>query len=197
MRKRRSVVWKSKSTEKSVPDFFFLNRNNIPGISMFCQPAKIEFSVSFQPKFSTVDKYVKETIFHESILQHHESIIIQRNDWYDSSLTFVFIYYKWDDLHRKMDSLTWDRWDTNEWLIPGWLHQLHVPHPGEHVSLRPLRLHLPDHHHHHREVAGGLLPLLLPGGLHVLNVSFFFKKEQKSSLKFISLYCQFHLSQDY
>ena len=75
--------------EKSVPDLFFS-----VGISMFCQPAKIEFSVSFQPKFSTVDKYVKETIFHESILQHYESTIIQKNDLYDSSLTFVFIYYE-------------------------------------------------------------------------------------------------------
>ena len=77
----------------------------------------------------------------------------------------MFICYEWDDFHRKMDSLTWDRWDTNEWLIPAWHHQLHVPHPGEHMSLCPLRLHLPDHHHHHREVAGRLLPLLLPGNL--------------------------------
>ena len=54
---------------------------------------------------------------------------------------------------------------------PGGAPELHVPDPGEHVPLLPVRLHLHDHDHHHREVAGRLLPLLLPGDINT-NVLF-------------------------
>ena len=171
LRKRRRDMWNWKVREISSRFFFSFE------ILMFCQPAQIKFSVSFQQKTVKIinvstDQWTTNNISPPSFVQSsmNQFCNIMKKTLFKEMNDMVLLWHLCSfvmngmTFYGNLDSLTRD---ANEWLIPGWLHQLHVSHPGEHVSLRPLRLHLPDHHHHHREVAGGLLPLLLPGGLHI------------------------------
>ena len=167
LRKRKSFVWNWKCKSREISSrSFFLSRN------IYVLPACKDWIFSFNQSFQQLINMSKRqssmnqfcNIMNQPLFRKMIYMILL---WHLSSF---IMNVEWDDFHGKMDSLTWD---TNEWLISGWLHQLPVPHPGEHVPLCPLRLHLPDHNHHHREVASGLLPLLIPGGLQISNVSFF------------------------